>query len=113
MKINLIKVRLFARKRTLIAIMRTFIFLLCTTVFSFSAEKSFSQEQVIIDADKVISVDEVFNIIQNQTKYRFLYPQDLFSNAPKVELKKGAIKLSKLLNKSFSGNNINFQLTEE
>ncbi len=112
MKINLIKVRSLARKRTLFAIMRTFIFLLCTTVFSFSAEKSFSQEQVTIDVDKVVSIDEVFTIIQNQTKYSFLYPQDLFENAPKIKLKKGVIKVSKLLNQSFSGNNVNFELAE-
>ncbi|WP_445736963.1 SusC/RagA family TonB-linked outer membrane protein [Mariniflexile sp.] len=112
MKINLIKVRSFTRKRTLMAIMRTFIFLLCTTVFSFATEKSFSQEQVIIDVDKVVSVDEVFNIIQKQTKYRFLYPQDLFSNAPKVNLKRGPIKISKLLSQSFSKNNFDFEFNE-
>ena len=83
MKIKLIQAHSLARKR-LLFIMKTLILLLCTTVFSFTTVKSFSQEKIKIDADKVVSVDEVFIIIQNQTKFRFLYPDDLFLNASKV-----------------------------
>ena len=88
-------------------IMRTFIFLLCTTVFSFNTEIGFSQEQVKIDTDKTVSVDEVFIMIQQQTKYRFLYPQDLFKDLPKVQLKKGSIRADKLINQSISGARFN------
>lgn len=112
MKIKLTFVRSLIRKRLLFAIMKTFILLLSTTVFSFNVENSFSQEQVTIDSDKEVSVDEVFYIIQDQTKYRFLYPQDLFANAPKILLKKGIIKISKLLEQSFSGSNVNYELSE-
>ena len=87
MKIKLIKSRNLVRNRLPIIIMRTFIFLLCTTVFSFNTEISFSQEQVNIEVNKKVTVDEVFNIIQDQTKYRFMYPQDLFVDAPKVRLR--------------------------
>tara|TARA_R110002049_G_scaffold309289_2_gene520244 strand:+ start:23099 stop:26488 length:3390 start_codon:yes stop_codon:yes gene_type:complete len=113
MEIKFIKVRSLVRKRILFEIMRTFIFLLCTTVFAIPTESLFSQEQVTIDSDKEVVVDEVFNIIQEQTKYRFLYPQDLFLNAPKVQLKKGVIKVSKLLKQSFSGNNLKFELSDD
>ncbi|MDO5972356.1 TonB-dependent receptor [Flavivirga aquimarina] len=113
MKTKLIIARSLIRKRLLLTIMKTFILLLCTTVFSFNVENSFSQEQITIDTDKLVSVDEVFYIIQDQTKYRFLYPQDLFANAPKVQLKKGTIKISKLLNQSFSGSNVNFELSKD
>ncbi|WP_395049779.1 SusC/RagA family TonB-linked outer membrane protein, partial [Flavobacterium sp.] len=92
--------------------MRTFLFLLCATFFSFTTENTFSQEKVTIDADKMVPVDEVFNIIQKQTKYRFLYPQDLFVNMPNVQLKKGVILVSKLLEQSLSGTNVNFKLSE-
>ena len=112
MKIKSTNVRCLFLKRQLFKIMKTFIFLFCTTVFSFNVENSFSQEQVTIDVDKEVSIDEVFNIIENQTRYRFLYPQDLFVNAPKVQLKKGAIRISKLLKKSFSEVNISFTLSE-
>ena len=112
MKIKLTKVNSLFRNRLLIIIMRTFIFLLCTTFFSFTTENAFSQEKVTIDVDKVVPVDEVFTIIQKQTKYRFIYPQDLFLNMPNVQLKKGVIQVSKLLEQSLAGTNVNFKLSE-
>jgi|GEM_PF-3221133 len=112
MKIKLIKIRYLVRKRILLTIMRTFIFMLCTTIFGFSSENSFSQEEVTIDVDKIVSVDEVFVIIQQQTEYRFLYPQDLFLNKPKVKLKKGVIKVTDLLKQSLHGNKLNFKLSD-
>jgi hypothetical protein len=112
MKIKLIQVLSVVRKRLLYMIMRTFIFLLCTTVFGFNTENLASQEQVNINKDQIVTVDQVFEIIKNQTNYKFLYPQDLFKNAPKVHLKKGIIFVSKLLEKSFRGSNVNFELSD-
>src|SRR6478609_7727024 len=100
MKFKLTKAHSLFRKRILFTIMKTFLFLLSITLFSFTTESSFSQEKVKIDVDKTVPVDEVFNIIQKQTKYRFIYPQDLFVNMPKVKLKKGVIEVSKLLEQS-------------
>ncbi|ANW95391.1 hypothetical protein AXE80_03460 [Wenyingzhuangia fucanilytica] len=94
-------------------IMKTFIFLLCTTVFGLTTEKTFSQEQIVIDTDKEVSVDEVFYLIQTQTKYRFLYPEDLFEEAPRVKLKKGIIPLSNLLDKSLSKSNVQYQISDK
>ncbi len=112
MEIKFINVRSLIRKRLLLIIMRTFIFLLCTTVFSFTPVNSFSQEKINIDADKEVSVHQVFRIIKNQTKYRFLYPEDLFKNAPSVALKKGVIYLEQLLDQTLSSINLNFKLSE-
>lgn len=112
MKIKSTRLRFHMPKRLLNLIMRTFIFLFCTTVFSFSTTNSFSQDQVTIYMDQDVSVDEVFNIIQNQTKYRFLYPQDLFKNAPKVHLKKGLILISLLLKQSFAHSDVKFELSQ-
>jgi len=84
MKNKLRNSRSYFWKQKLTLIMRTFIFLICTTVFSFSTEKSFSQ-----------------------------YPQDLFTNAPKVKLKKGVIKVSTLLKQSFSNADVEFELTSD
>ena len=72
MKIKLIKACSFFRKRVLLMIMRTFIFLLSTIVFSFNTENSLAQNKVTIDADKLVSVDEVFKIIMNPIFYIFL-----------------------------------------
>jgi len=114
MKIKLIKVRSLVGER-LLFIMKTFIFLFCTTVFSFTTEKSFSQDKIKIDADKIVTVDEVFNIIQSQTNFRFLYPDNLFENASKVQLRKGTIEVSKLLERSFSESksNVKFKFFEK
>jgi len=112
MKFKLTKGHSLFRKRILSTIMRTFIFLLSIALFSFTTKNSFSQEKVMIDADKTVPVDEVFNIIQKQTKYRFIYPQELFLNMPKVKLKKGAIEVSKLLEQTL-GSNFNFKLSTD
>ena len=112
MKFKLIKARSLARKRLLIFIMRTFFFLLCTTVFGFTTSNTFSQEKVLINQDQIVSVDKVFKIIKEQTDYRFIYPSNLFKNAPKIKLVKGEIFIQKLLNQSLSGSNLNFELSK-
>lgn len=93
-------------------IMKTFIFLFCTTVFSFTPGKIFSQnDKIIIDADKTVSIDEVFDMIRRQTKYAFIYHEDLFDNAPKVSLKKGTIDAGKLLEVSLKKGNFEITVT--
>ncbi|SHJ83811.1 TonB-linked outer membrane protein, SusC/RagA family [Arenibacter nanhaiticus] len=111
MKIKLINARSFYRRRILIMMMKTYLFLFCTTIFGFTIEKSFSQEKITIKVEEIVSVDDVFNIIQDQTKYRFLYPQNLFANAPKVQLKKGVIQISDLLSESLSNIDIEYELS--
>ncbi|MFI0429579.1 SusC/RagA family TonB-linked outer membrane protein [Mariniflexile sp. HMF6888] len=93
--------------------MKTFIFLFCTTVFSLNGESSFSQEKVLIDQDQLVTVDQVFKIIKQQTDYRFIYPRNLFKDAPKVHLEKGEILVSKLLEESLSKENLNFELSDK
>lgn len=87
-------------------IMKTFIFLFCTTVFSFSPGKVFSQNaKITISADQAITVDEVFELIRKQTKYTFIYEDGIFNNLPKVNLTKGVIDANSLLEKSLSYGN--------
>ena len=103
MEINSTNVLLVQKKELLISIMRTFILLFCTTVFSFTSENIFSQNAKIdISADIVLTIDEVFDLIKEQTDYTFIYKSDLFKNAPQVSLKKGIIKVNKLLKQSLS-----------
>ncbi|MDO5979784.1 SusC/RagA family TonB-linked outer membrane protein [Flavivirga spongiicola] len=91
--------------------MKTFIFLFCTTVFSFNTENVFSQEKVKIDQDQLATIDQVFKIIQNQTDYDFIYPKRLFKNKPKIQLKKGEVLITELLKKSLLNNNMDFELS--
>lgn len=112
MKIKLINVRSLMGKRLLNIIMRTFIFLMCTTVFCLNTENSFSQENIIIEKDQLATANDVFRIIKRQTELNFVYPKGLFKNAPKIQLKKGEIKASKLIDKVLEKSNLNFKLTE-
>ena len=94
--------------------MRTFIFLLCTAVFSFTPENVLSQTSKInISEDKTITVDEVFDIIKEQTNYRFIYKSDMFKDFPKVSVKKGVIKANRLLKQSLSKGNFNFNFSDK
>ncbi|MFC5683114.1 SusC/RagA family TonB-linked outer membrane protein [Flavobacterium sp. MAHUQ-51] len=98
------------KERLFLTIMKTFIFLFCTTVFSFNARDAFSQEKIKIDHDQLVTVDQVFKIIKKQTDYRFIYPKELFSEAPRVQLKKGEIFVTKLLEQSLTNNKFYFEV---
>ncbi len=112
MQIKLINPRSFFRKRLLMFIMRTLIFLLCTTVFGLNTGNILAQDRVKIESDKTVTIDEVFEIIMNQTKYRFLYPEDLFKDSPKVQLKKGTVSVDKLLKNSITNKSFNLVLSK-
>ena len=49
-----------------------------------------------------MTVDEVFNLIMEQTNYNFVYQVDMFKNTPKVSLKRGDIKINTLLANSLT-----------
>lgn len=113
MKFKLTNVFFHIRKKIFVNLMRTFVFLFCTTLFSLSSGDVMSQNaKVVIDADKIITVDEVFEIIKSQTNYTFLYQEDLFKNFPKVKLQKGTIRANKLLQKSLSTTDFDFVVTK-
>ncbi|WP_243456841.1 SusC/RagA family TonB-linked outer membrane protein [Polaribacter batillariae] len=87
--------------------MRTFIFLFCTISFALVPNEGLSQNAKIkIDSDKTVSVEEVFELIKNQTNYTFVYENHLFEKLPEVILKKGIIVVKDLLNLSLKTSNI-------
>lgn len=110
MEIKLINVRLLIRERILSAIMKTFFFLMCTTVFCMNTKNTLSQEIITIKKDQLVTIDKVFKIIKKQTDYNFDYPKKLFKNAPRVQLNKGVIKLAELLENSLLKNDFSFEL---
>ena len=114
MEIKLISAGFWFRKRLLTLIMKTFIFLCCTTIFAITPDNVISQNSKIkIEENKTLSVDEVFDLIMNQTDYRFFYEEGLFANAPKVLVKKGVIRTNKLLQKSLSNANLNIIINKD
>ncbi|WP_077400667.1 SusC/RagA family TonB-linked outer membrane protein [Cellulophaga omnivescoria] len=106
MKKKLTNTLFLHRRKILTLIMKTFIFLFCTTLFSFTSKIGFSQNvRIKIPTDQVVSVNEVFKIIKNQTNYTFIYRSDLFDNYPKIKLNKGTIRANKLLEKTLANGN--------
>ena len=112
MQIKLIKTLFWLRKSLLKNIMRALIFMFCATVFSITPNNVLSQNTKIkIDINKEFSIDEIFDLISQQTEYAFMYKTDLFKNHRKISLKKGVIRMDKLINESLSDSNLNVILT--
>ena len=104
----------YKKKNKLKFIMRTFMLLFCTTVFSFSANEVFSQnDKIVINDDKDYTIDEIFDLFREQTKHTFIYQEDLFKKIPKLHLEKGTIKANELLEKSFSSDKYSFSFTRK
>ncbi|AFL82524.1 TonB-linked outer membrane protein, SusC/RagA family [Aequorivita sublithincola DSM 14238] len=98
MKIKLIKVLVIQASHLPKIILRTILFLVCTTIFSFSPNPLISQNpKITIDKDKAVTIYEVLEIIGNQTECTFIYQSDIFKELPKIDLKKGIIKVNELL----------------
>jgi len=114
MKINQTNTRLIFGQRFLKIIMRTLLFTLCFTVFSLAPKKSLSQNaKIIIKTDKIVTIDEVFTMISDQTDYNFIYSDDCFDNVSKVHLKKGVVEVTTLLEAFVKANNLSFAIVGE
>jgi TonB-linked SusC/RagA family outer membrane protein len=114
MKNNFTHDLFLTKKRILKIIMRSFILLFCGVAFGFSPKFSFSQNaKIIIESDVTLSVEQVFELIQKQTDYNFIYGEDIFTTAPKVKLKKGVIKASKLLELTLTSGNFVYEFTSD
>lgn len=112
MKIKLTNAGFININRLLKTIMRTFIFLFCSFIFASIPSNVISQNSKIkIEEDKVLTVDEVFDLIMDQTDYKFFYEEGTFKGYPKVNLKKGILKTSKLLKRSLSQGDFEVTLT--
>lgn len=112
MKIEFTNHFFFFKRKFLLTSMKAFILFFCTTAFSFSSTNVFTQNvKIVVDKDKVVTIDEVFDLLREQTNFTFIYQEDMFKNAPKVKLKKGTISANKLLTESLSNEGFNYELT--
>lgn len=90
--------------------MRTFFFLCIATTFAFSPKTGLSQDvKIKIESDVTLSIDQVFDLIQEQTGYTFVYNHLFVKNAPKLKLKKGVIKTYELLDSGLAPVNGTYQ----
>ncbi|WP_170283940.1 SusC/RagA family TonB-linked outer membrane protein [Flagellimonas olearia] len=62
--------------------------------------------RIIVKEDKTVTVDEVFDLIMEQTDYDFFYEEGIFDAYPKVNLKKGTIRTNKLLSEVLGFGNL-------
>ncbi|MGS2764375.1 SusC/RagA family TonB-linked outer membrane protein [Sinomicrobium sp. M5D2P9] len=83
----------------LLAGMKNFI-LYCTVAFGLGCYEGFSQDaRVRIDTDVVLSVKEVFHLIESQTDYEFIYRPALLEGASPVKITRGEMRTGDLLDK--------------
>lgn len=114
MKIKLIKVLAIQVSHIPKIILRTILFLSCTTIFGFSPNPLISQNpKITIDQDKTVTIYEVFEIIGNQTECTFIYQSDVFKKLPKIELKKGTIKVNDLLKECLPASDFSIITTKD
>lgn len=114
MKTKCVGLAYFLKKRGPILLMKTYLFLFCALSFGFNVDDAGSQNADIkISKNTTLTVEQVFELIKNQTDYSFIYRSDIFENAPKVSLKKGTIKTNELLKKSLSFGNFSYEFMEE
>lgn len=96
----------FSTNKLLKMIAKTYIFLFFSLLFGFSPNNVLSQSiKLKIDSDKTLTVDEIFDLIMDQTNYMFIYPDGAFNNYPKVKVKKGTILANKLIESSLETGN--------
>lgn len=113
MKIKPTKVCFLFRKQLLMIIMKTFIFFFCATIFALTPSNVVSQNSKIrVEKDKTLTVDEVFDLIMEQTDYKFFYEEGIFKTFPKVHVKKGVIRTNKLLEQSLFQGDLVVTVTE-
>ena len=111
MKIKIIKAVFYKRKSISTLIMRAFIIFISLTFFSFAPSDALSQNaKIIIKNNQKATVDQVFDLIKQQTKYRFVYRSDMFDKIPKIQLEKGTINVNTLLEKSLSNGKFRYEL---
>ena len=97
------------KRRLLTMVMRTFIFLFIFLTFGFSPKMGYSQKDIIrIKSNNETSVNQVFDLIIDQTNYNFIYSNELFVNTPKIKLEKGEISVAKLLERCLSNTDFTY-----
>ena len=103
MKIISLPFLLSKKKTLLIVIMKTFLVICFLTTFGFTSKSVFSQDtEIVIKSNKVVPVEEVFDLLKEQTTHTYIYSIDLFDAMPKVTLKKGKTTVGKLLESTVS-----------
>src|SRR5690606_18960224 len=100
MKIHFSDFLSFKKKRQLPLLLKTFQLICFLTLFGFTSSAVFPQNaEIIIKADRTVPIEEVFEILKEQTDHSFIYSVNLFEGMPQISLKKGKTTVGKLMDK--------------
>ncbi len=81
-------------------IMKTLIFFYCALALALGNESGFAQDKFInLPKNKTLTIEKAFELIDQQSEYKFIYRSDLVKNAPKITFHQEKIKISDLLNR--------------
>lgn len=114
MKFNL-SGSLFPSKNALTPIVMRFLTLLVIlSLMSFNTYSTYSQHsKIVISKTQNLSVEEIFDTIENQTDLNFIYPSGIFEDSPKVLVQKGTTTVGELLKLGLSQSKIEYAFTPE
>lgn len=111
MEIKFTNASLKYKKQLFMFTMKAVFFLWSSLFFGLVPSHLVSQtSKITISQNKIISVDEVFDLVISQTDYNFIYKEGLFDHYPKVKIKKGTIKTNDLLDKILSKNKFDIKV---
>lgn len=82
----------------------------CTLTFGLGPYEGFSQNaRVRIDTDVVLSVKEVFRLIESQTDYEFIYRPDLLEGISPVKIARGEMRTGDLLDMALAPGHFSYE----
>lgn len=97
-------------KSTLLILMKVYLFLCVTVILGMSPNRALSQKSIVVEKDRIMTVDEVFDLIMEQTDYNFVYQVDMFKDYPKITLKKGNVRIDHILKQSLHDAYVNLEV---
>ncbi|MBJ6369607.1 TonB-dependent receptor [Snuella sedimenti] len=93
----------------LIIAMRAFLLFICIGLSSAYANHSYAQTKINVNV-KEITFEELFKVIQSESKYVFFYKDSDLNIGKKVTLNIQNAPLESILNTVFKGTNLNFKI---
>ncbi len=75
---------------------------------------SFAQtETVKVEEDLTLSIEDLFDLIQSNTDYQFVYANNVVKDIPKINLSEGSFTVSELLNLKLKNSSITYEFNDD
>ena len=94
--------------------MKSVISVLLVLLLSVVSTQSFAQtENIKIEEDLSLSIEDLFELIQSNTSYQFVYANNVVKDIPRVNLTKGSFTVSELLNLKLKNSSITYEFNDD